>query len=430
MSDIRDLLSKELQEELQESFAFATGFGVVFVDREGRHLGEGSNFTRFCRAVNALPEGEGCCQCSNRKALRIALEEDRPSIYICHAGLVNIEIPLLLDGEFVGAITAGQVLCSDTGCFPVDETASKMRWAQDERYSRYYKEIPVFSRKQIEETARALQNLTRYILNLKAYAKMQEEISQVTQALMKYQKEQMDLKNQLSLARLEALQKQIMPHFTFNVLNSISRLLSMGESERAGRMLNSFSSMLRYTLTQANAQVTLKQEMDYIGDYLRIQKYRFGDRISYSICCEEAMETFVLPFFTLQPLVENAIEHGLLNSTRTQGGHLLISCRRRPRSCEIEIVDDGAGIGAKELETLRKKLSSSRERGRPDEGIGMKNCLERLKLFFGKRCKMEIGSQKGKGTTVTLSFRDPDIREETAGGKTRSRRPSPDARKD
>ena len=75
MSDIRDLLSKELQEELQESFAFATGFGVVFVDREGRHLGEGSNFTSFCRAINADPEGEGCCQCSNQKALRIALEE-------------------------------------------------------------------------------------------------------------------------------------------------------------------------------------------------------------------------------------------------------------------------------------------------------------------------------------------------------------------
>ena len=406
MSDIRDLLSKELQEELQESFAFATGFGVVFVDREGRHLGEGSNFTSFCRAINADPKGEGCCQCSNQKALRIALEEARPSIYICHAGLVNIEIPLILEGEFVGAITAGQVLCSDTGCFPEDERASEKWWAQDENYSRYYEEIPVFSRKQIEETARALQNLTRYILNLKAHAKMQEEINQVTRELLRNQKKQMDLKNQLSQARFEALQKQIMPHFTFNVLNSISRSLSLGNAECAEEMLSSFSSMLRYTLTQSTSHVTLRQEIDYIDNYLSIQKHRFGDRIGYSILCDKSMETLVLPFFTLQPLVENAIEHGLLNPGQLQGGKLLISCKKKHGTCEIKIMDDGAGIEGKKLKALRKKLGYTRKRINPGEGIGMRNCLERLKLFFGKRCRMEIRSREGKGTTITLSIKD------------------------
>ena len=415
MSDIRDLLSKELQEELQESFAFATGFGVVFVDREGRHLGEGSNFTNFCRAVNADPEGEGCCQCSNQKALHIALEENRPSIYICHAGLVNIEIPLILEGEFVGAITAGQVLCSDEGGFPEDEKASEKWWAQNESYSRYYEEIPVFSRKQIEETARALQNLTRYILNLKAHAKMQEKISQVTRKLLKNQKEQMDLKHQLSLARFEALQKQIMPHFTFNVLNSISRLLSLGKTEQAEEMLSSFSSMLRYTLTRPVSQVTLRQEIDYIDDYLSIQKHRFEDRLSYAILCEEAMENLVLPFFTLQPLVENAIEHGLLNPGRLQGGHLLISCKRRHESCEIRIIDDGAGIREEKLKALRKKLGYTRKRINPGEGIGLRNCFERLKLFFGERCRMEIRSREGKGTTITLSIKDVETRERTSG---------------
>ena len=84
----------------------------------------------------------------------------------------------------------------------------------------------------------------------------------------------MDLKNQLSQARFEALQKQIMPHFTFNVLNSISRSLSLGNAECAEEMLSSFSSMLRYTLTQSTSHVTLRQEIDYIDNYLSIQKHR------------------------------------------------------------------------------------------------------------------------------------------------------------
>lgn len=111
--DLKDIVTEEFQQEIQESFAYATGFGVVFIDKEGNHIGEGSNFTDFCKQINCTEEGAKCCARSNCQAVNIALKTQKPSIYICHAGLVNIEIPLICDGCYAGAVTAGQVFCSE-----------------------------------------------------------------------------------------------------------------------------------------------------------------------------------------------------------------------------------------------------------------------------------------------------------------------------
>ena len=159
--------------------------------------------------------------------------------------------------------------------------------ARKRLYASYYREIPILSLKQIQETARALQNFSNYILQQKSYTQIQEHVGHLTDELLKNQKKLINLKNQLALARFEALQKQIMPHFTFNVLNSISRLMSMKKNDQAQEMLESFSSMLRYALSRPAAKVTLKQELDYIRHYLRIQRYRFGENLVYHIDCDK-----------------------------------------------------------------------------------------------------------------------------------------------
>ncbi len=402
MLDLNDLVTKDLQQKLQESFAYATGFGVVFVDKHGRHIGEGSNFTRFCSAVNKTPLGRECCRCSNEQAISIGLREDRPSIYVCHAGLVNIEIPLILDGEYIGAMTAGQVLCDDMTHFPRDPFSRRMNWLENRRYAEYYGEIATLSRKQIEETARSLQTLTDYILQVHAHARLQNEMNEMVKALLRAQEQQMELNRQLANAKFDALQKQVMPHFIFNVLNSISRLLDMGEMKKASHMLSSFSGMLRYNLTMSEAHVSLRQEMEHVRRYMDIQKARFDDKIQYVVSCDRETEDLIVPFCTVQPIVENAVEHGLLKEG--DGGTLVVESFREDGAVEICVSDNGVGMGEGELQRLRERVFGKNPQG--NQKLGVRNCYQRLMLLYGHRCRFDLESERGRGTKVTITVFD------------------------
>ncbi len=136
-----------------------------------------------------------------------------------------------------------------------------------------------------------------YIIQSLAYARIQEDLARKSEELLKAENKRIELEKQLKQAQLDALQKQVTPHFIFNVINSISRLLSLKEYGTAQEMLSSFSQMLRYSLSDLRSAVPLQQELDYISNYLAIQNIRFGERIHYEITCDEELKSFFIPFF-------------------------------------------------------------------------------------------------------------------------------------
>lgn len=397
--NLRNIITEEFQNEIQESFAFATGFGVVFTDEEGNHIGPGGNFCRFCNKINETEEGAHYCALSNKHAIEIALANKKPSIYICHAGLVNIEIPLIYDGNCVGAITAGQVLCSEENAYPQDEIASEINWLEDPELASYYREIEVMNRQQIEATTTALSNITNYIIQTLAYSQIQEKLARQSEQLLLAENRRIHLEKQLQMAQFDALQKQVTPHFIFNVINSISRLLSLQEYTTAEEVLNSFAQMMRYTLLDIRSSVSLHQELRYIQNYLAIQKIRFGDRINYKIACEEELHDFPIPFFSLQPLVENSIEHGLLS--KENGGKLVLSCTQNADHILIQITDNGIGIAPEKLEWLRTH-SLCTNSGQNEQHVGLFNCYNRFLLLFGEKVDFQLDSKENKGTRISI----------------------------
>lgn len=387
--DLRSIITEEFQNEIQDSFAFATGFGVVFTDAEGNHLGRGGNFCRFCNKINETEVGAKYCALSNCHAIQLALKEKKPSIYICHAGLVNIEIPLIFEGACVGAITAGQVLCNED-VYPKEEVASQVQWLSDPELAAYYAEIEVMSRQKIEATTQALSNLTNYIVQRLAYSQIQEQLAKKT-------KELLIAENQLKQAKLDALQKQIAPHFIFNVLNSISRLLSMGDYTTAKTMLSAFTGMMRYALSNMQSSVFLEKELAYVENYLSIQKIRFGECMDYQIHCQPELRSMCIPFFSLQPLVENSIEHGL--RSREEGGKLTIQCTKQPGCSVITIADNGTGIPPEKLAQIRSAFAHPEE---PCPHVGLLNCYRRFQLMYGQRLTFSIESDPGTCITITI----------------------------
>lgn len=331
----------------------------------------------------------------------MGLRTKKPSIYVCHAGLINIEIPLIYKDQCFGAITAGQVLCEDMEGYPTDEISGRVDYSDSEELYEYYKEIKVLSRKQIEATAASLASICNYILQKFAYAQIQQDLVANREKLLLYENQQIELKHQLKMAQFDALQKQVTPHFIFNVINTISRLLSMKEYDTAAKMLESFASMMRYSILDVKSTVMLSQELKYIENFLMIQKIRFGERIEYVVECSPELLVIEVPFFFLQPLVENSIKHGLLE--KREGGKVSLTCAKAGNECIITLVDNGLGIGTNKLLNIKKNLLTTIST-QDSEHIGLHNCYNRLKLLFGSHMKFFIESESGRGTTIQITI--------------------------
>jgi len=193
-------------------------------------------------------------------------------------------------------------------------------------------------------------------------------------------------------ARMEALQNQINPHFLFNTLNSISSLVRF-DPDRARDLIIKLASILRRLLRSSDAFVPLREELDFVDDYLDIEVVRFGpDKLHVIKDLDPASLEVNVPGMLLQPLVENSIKHGL--SSRIEGGSIHLSSKLRDGVLYLEVADDGVGMGAAMLLEKPSGLGGT--------GIGMANVAERLKVLYGEAAKMTIDSHEGKGTSVRL----------------------------
>jgi len=193
-------------------------------------------------------------------------------------------------------------------------------------------------------------------------------------------------------ARMEALQNQINPHFLFNTLNSVSSLVRF-DPDTARELIIKLANILRRLLHSSDAFAPLREELEFIDDYLDIEVVRFGrDKLQVIKELEPASLDVMVPSMLLQPLVENSIKHGL--SSKIEGGSIYLRSRLNDARLVIEIEDDGVGMGAANFLERPSGLGGS--------GIGMANVAERLKVLYGDTAKMTIDSPEGKGTLVRI----------------------------
>jgi len=192
-------------------------------------------------------------------------------------------------------------------------------------------------------------------------------------------------------ARMEALQNQINPHFLFNTLNSISSLVRF-DPDTARDMIFKLATILRRLLNSADAFAPLREEFEFVDNYLDIEVVRFGrDKLRVVKELDPASLDVVVPSMLLQPLIENSIKHGL--SPKVEGGSIYLRSRLSGSRLIIEVEDDGVGMGAAQLE------ESSSWSGM---GIGMANIAERLQVLYGDTARMTIDSHEGKGTLIRI----------------------------
>ncbi|HSU19355.1 MAG TPA: histidine kinase [Acidobacteriaceae bacterium] len=197
-------------------------------------------------------------------------------------------------------------------------------------------------------------------------------------------------------ARLDALQRQINPHFLFNTLNSIASLVR-SRPDLARELIVKLGNILRALLRERDAFVPLEEELAFTDDYLDIEVVRFGDKLR--VVKEIADETmgFVVPSMVLQPLIENSIKHGL--EPRISGGTVTLRSRLEGDQLVIEVEDDGVGI-----EPGRSVTEPVSGLVREGSGIGLQNVRERMHVLYGDDAQVQMVSRPGRGTKVRLSM--------------------------
>lgn len=194
---------------------------------------------------------------------------------------------------------------------------------------------------------------------------------------------------------LSLLQAQINPHFLYNTLDAIVWLIETGKNEQAEQMVANLSSYFRSFLSNGKDIITLSEEELHVRSYLEIQQVRYRDILDYSIDIDPSLKDFIIPKMTLQPLVENAIYHGL--KPKRGKGQIDVIGKVMGEIVALEVRDTGIGMEQEELDALRERVANE-----DSTSFGLVAASKRLKLVYGERCTITIHSEPGVGTTITI----------------------------
>jgi two-component system sensor histidine kinase YesM len=232
---------------------------------------------------------------------------------------------------------------------------------------------------------------------LKMVEKIKDKDAKMYEARINSQR----LQNAQQRIEMEVLASQINPHFLYNTLETIRMKAFKAGDKDVATAIKLLGKSMRYVLENTGtSSTTLKNELNYIETYLQIQKLRFSDRINYSMVIEEGFKTEehdILPLL-IQPIIENAIVHGLENADSS--GHIIIEVYTEMENLYIDISDNGCGMGPEALQALRNKIETPHLN--QNKNIGLYNINQRIRLCYGVQYGIVINSTRGKGTKVSL----------------------------
>jgi sensor histidine kinase YesM len=227
---------------------------------------------------------------------------------------------------------------------------------------------------------------------------MLSRIEDLFDDVMAVNAEKLKIEGEKREAEIAALQSQINPHFFYNTLDAVKYLIKSGFSKRAIGMVDNLSDLFRYGIGRDELIIGIKEEIEYARIYSDIMSLRYGDKLKFIWEIDEKAYAYQTIKLILQPIIENAIHHGVKDNI--DEGVIRITCKCLESGIRFIIEDNGIGMGPERLQELRLNIHKRKERRR----IGLYNIQTRLKLYYGESGKLLISSVKNKGTEVTIEL--------------------------
>lgn len=387
-SIIFDLNQESVQEILKELEHYEDSFWVLY-DEEGTILDgvyETQGNSGFLECIKCLetPEKTQYSKQLNGKEYRMYHQELGVDLYVSLGILENHAARMLFDTIDVYVLMIAVILLVGILSFviftykitkPLEEVAEKL---QSVRYGDFQTKMPEYEETELYAISQGFNHMTAEIDHL---------INEV------YEK-QILLKEQ----ELKFLQSQLNPHFIFNVLNSISLQANIDGNKQLGQTIAVFAKFIQAKIYRSDLEkVKIRQELEYAEYYLKIQQFRFGERLSYVIEVDEVLMDYYIQKLCIQMIVENAVVHGL--EPKIKNGTIYIKGYVLDGNIMIEVQDDGVGFD--EDDDFQLPLKETSSSGQHNQ-VGLNNIHAILQLRYGKAYGLTIHSEKNKGTTVSI----------------------------
>ena len=257
----------------------------------------------------------------------------------------------------------------------------------------------------ISQLNQATEKIAQGDFNARAQADSDDEVAELAVSFNKMAGSMQSLidkvkedERKMRKADLRLLQEQIQPHFLYNTLDTIVWLIESNEPDEAVTMVVTLSDFFREILSKGKEFISIKEEEKHISSYLQIQEMRYRDILEYDIQLDQVIYKYQILKLTLQPVVENALYHGI--KYKRAKGCIHIHGEKEGDIIRLTVRDDGVGMDEDELEQLRQQIEKPCQE--TEKGFGLANVNERIHMYFGPEYGMKIQSQKGKGTTVEI----------------------------
>lgn len=380
------LVLDRLLGQMDLAFTNITGQTISFIDHRGRWHGplRLERFTDFCRCVMDSPEGAARCRaCNHTMGLRSG---GGGAVECCHMGVSVISMPVPVAEQRELYLSYGQFLTQDTQAEfyrLLEQNCTELGLDYD-RLRQAAGELRVLSREELDARVQLLRFFAAYLAVAESELRTRMEYAEQME-------KKLELERKLHSMEFKFLQSQISPHFLFNTLNLLMRTAYRENAPQTAGLICDLSELLRRAYRSKDSVCTLAEELLCAEKYLTLQCQRMGPEFSYSISCQPGGERIMIPVLTIQPLVENAIVHGLVDEERPL--RLEIDVKADSKLLRITVSDNGEGIPRQVLRQLE---------GAEGEGSGLRNVSDRLKLFFGPEARLDISSRPGEGTRVEL----------------------------
>ncbi|MGI6751802.1 MAG: histidine kinase [Anaerovoracaceae bacterium] len=353
--------------------------------------------------LEVIPSPEFCSQvCTQKKGYVCKdyldnLASGKDGIFTCSQGLMNTIITIKENDEIVGFLGGMQVYLPDTEYkkYLIDiDSLPNLSKADKEMVAKLISSIKTVEQNKIAIHEQLCQHIARNI-SIDLTDNKNSENSDITR--LSIEKEMLEKK----IIDLEAKNMSLVinPHFLFNTLNCIARIAYFEKSHTTEELIYSLSDLLRYNLKQDSQLHTIESEINNIEKYLHIQKVRFKNRLEYSIEVPENIRSSRIPNMVIQPLVENALIHGI--TPKRDGGRIRITGETDGKNIVLSIIDDGTGFDRAVLE----RINDPNHQG----GIGYKSTDCRLKKYYGKEYGLNIVKSDYSGSTITITIPNQNI---------------------
>ena len=400
---LSDIVNLPAFEEAGSLFHRATGMTLSFYDEAGQvFFYPAEQRCDFCYLVQSTPEGRRRCHASDQEAGRLALREGKPKSYVCHAGLVDVVVPVVVAKKRIGCFYSGQSLLKPPTTMSYQEVRARvadMNLDPDKLWQAY-RQVPTVDESKLEMAMGLLGVICGHLVEREMALRSERALTREQRKLRKAAEERARLERYLREMELRLLQAQLNPHFLFNALN-----LVLGESMAEGashtsELVGDLAMLLRNSVSRIGNTISLADEINGAKAYVNIFAARFGKRIDMRTELPSEISSFAVPALALQPLVENALVHGLPGCQ--DQFCLRVTANRIDGFIEITISDNGPGLTPDKLRAVRQTLKN---RDAECKLTGLVGVNRRLKYYYEGMDDLQLSTAHGFSVRIRIPIR-------------------------